>query len=152
MSTTLKLELGTLTTVLTTTNLSALANNALYLSGAYNNTQGNTGDGWPMARVTVAIEMNVAAAANTGVAIWFLKSDGTNTEAGGTSYTPLRNPDLTAPAPVDTTQRIQQFDVPIPVGNFYVLIKNNGTGQAFKTDTGGTGSFVAMTPITSQQI
>ena len=146
--------LGTETTLMSNSDLSAMANNALVLSSAYNNTQGQTGDGARFARLTVTLKMAVAATANTGFSIWFLKSQdgGTTYEAGGTGYTPLRTPDLVVPAPVDTTQRIVMIDAEIPAGYFKALMKNDGTGQALATDTTATGSKLTITPYTRQSI
>jgi hypothetical protein len=146
--------LGTETVLMTNTNLSALANNALFLSAAYNNTQGNTGDGYVLCRITATLTMAVAATANTGFSLWILKSQdgGTTYEAGGTGYTPLRLPDVVFPAPVDTTQRIVMRDVWLPAGFLEFLLKNDGTGQALKTDTGSTGSKLTVTPITVQMV
>jgi hypothetical protein len=155
MATTEKLLIGTESVLMTTTNLSALANNALFLSAAYNNVQaGGSGDGYTLCRVTCKLEMAVAATANTGVSVWFLKSQdgGTTYESGGTAYTPLRLPDLIIPAPVDTTQRITMRDVLMPCGFFKMLLKNDGTGQAFATDTASTGSQLSITPITRQSV
>jgi hypothetical protein len=154
-TTTEKLIIGTETVLMTPTNLSALANNALFLSAAYNNVQGGgAGDGYTLCRVKVAIEMAVAAAANTGVSVWFLKSQdgGTTYESGGTAYTPLRVPDLIIPAPVDTTQRFVMRDVLLPAGFVKVLLKNDATGQALATDTTATGSSLGITPITRQSV
>lgn len=146
--------LGTETVLLSNSDLSALANNALVLSSAYNNTQGNAGDGAPLCRITATLTMATAATANTGFSIWFLKSQdgGTTYEAGGSGYTPLRLPDLVIPAPVDTTQRIVMRDVPMPPGFFKVLIKNDGTSQALKTDTTSAGSKLTITPFTRQSV
>jgi hypothetical protein len=155
MATTEQLIIGTETVVMTATNLSALANNALFLSGDYNNVQaGGVGNGYTIGRIRVNIHMAVAATANTGASIWFLKSNdgGTTYEAGGTGYTPLRMPDLVIPAPVDTTQRIVMRDVLLPAGHFIVLLKNDGTGQAFATDTTSTGSSLGIVPISRQSV
>lgn len=147
--------LGTETVLMSNTNLSALANNALFLSAAYNNVQGGGGgDGYVLCRITVIITMAVAAAANTGFPIWILKSQdgGTTYEAGGTGYTPLRMPDLVCPAPVDTTQRVVMFDRYLPAGFIKALMKNDNTGQALKTDTSSAGSLVSITPISPQMV
>jgi hypothetical protein len=155
MATTEKLIIGAETVLATNTNLSALANNALFLSGVYNNVQGGgAGDGYTLARITATLSMAVAASANTGFPIWFLKSQdgGTTYESGDTAYTPLRAPDLVIPAPADTTQRFVMRDVIMPVGLFKVLIKNDGTTQALKTDTTATGSKLTIVPITRQSI
>lgn len=154
-TTTEKLIIGTETVLATNTNLSALANNALFLSSAFNNVQaGGGGDGYTLCRITATLTMAVAATANTGFSVWFLKSQdgGTTYESGGTAYTPLRLPDLVFPAPVDTTQRIVMRDVLMPAGFFEVLIKNDGTGQALKTDTASTGSKLTLVPITRQSV
>ena len=154
-TTTEKLAVGTETVLMTPTNLSALANNALFLSGAFNNVQGGGGgDGYTLCRVKAQIEMAVAATANTGVSVWFLKSQdgGTTYESGDTGYTPLRLPDLVIPAPVDTTPRTVMRDVPMLAGLFKVLLKNDATGQAFKTDAASTGSSLSITPMTRQSV
>lgn len=145
--------LGTETVLATNTNLSNLANNALFLSSPYNNVQaGGGGGGVTLCRITATITMAVAASASTGFSIWFLKSQdgGTTYESGSTSYTPGRIADLVIPAPVDTTQRIVMRDVLCPAGFFEVLIKNDGTGQATKTDTTSAGSKLTITPYTIQ--
>lgn len=147
--------LGAETTLMSNTDLSAMANNALVLSSAYNNVQGGGGgDGYVLCRVTATITMAVAATANTGFTIWFLKSQdgGTTYESGSTSYTPLRLPDLVIPAPVDTTQRVVMRDVPLPAGFLKALMKNDGTGQATKTDTTSAGSKLTIAPITRQAV
>jgi hypothetical protein len=154
-TTTEKLIIGTETILMTNTNLSALANNALFLSTAFNNVQGGGGgDGYTLCRMTCKIEMAIAATINTGVSIWFLKSQdgGTTFESGGTSYTPLRVPDLVIPAPVDTTQRVIMRDMFMPSGFFKALLKNDGTGQALATDTSATGSQLTITPVTRQSV
>lgn len=147
--------LGTESIVMTNTNLSALANNALFLSSAYNNVQGGGGgDGYVLCRVTATITMAVAASTATGFSIWILKSQdgGTTYEAGGTGYTPLRNPDLVIPAPVDTTQRVVMRDILLPAGFMKFLMKNDATGQALKTDATSAGSQLTVTPITYQAV
>jgi hypothetical protein len=147
--------LGTETILGTNTNLSALANNALFLSGDYNNVQaGGGGGGDVLCRLRAILTMAVAAAANTGFSVWFLKSvdGGTTWERGGTGYTPLRLPDCVFPAPVDTTQTEITRDVLCPAGHFKVLIKNDGTGQALKTDTTSAGSQLSIIPFTRQSV
>jgi hypothetical protein len=151
MATTEKLIIGTESTLATATNLASLANNTLFLSAAFNNVQaGGGGDGYAMCRVTMIITMAVAATANTGFPIWFIKSQdgGTSYESGDTGYTPLRLPDLVISAPVDTTQRTIMRDVLMPVGFFKTLLKNDGTGQALAA----FGSKLSITPITRQSV
>ena len=155
MATTEEWIIGTETVLMTNTNLSALANNTLFLSSAFNNVQaGGGGGGYTLCRITAILSMAVAATANTGISIWFLKSQdgGTTYESGGTGYTPLRLPDLVIPAPVDTTQRIIMRDVICPAGFCQVLLKNDGTGQALKTDVTSAGSKLTIVPITRQSV
>ena len=147
--------LGTETVVMSNSDLSGLANNALFLSAAYNNVQaGGGGGGSVLCRVTFTLTMAVAAAANTGFPFWVLKSPdgGTTYESGSTSYTPLRMPDCVCPAPVDTTQRVVAFDILLPAGFVKFLLKDDATGQALKTDTSSTGSKVTVTPYTRQMV
>lgn len=146
-------SLGTQTILGTNTQLSALANNALFLSADYNNVQGGAaGNGYQMCRLEAILTMATGATANTGFSVWFLKlsGDGTTYERGGTGYTPLTRPDCVFPAPTDTTQTPEFIDIPMPAGHFKVLIKNDGTGQALKTDVTSAGSQLAITPYTGQ--
>ena len=155
MATTEEWIIGTETVLMTNTNLSALANNTLFLYSAFNNVQsGGGGSGYTLCRITAILSMAVAATANTGISIWFLKSQdgGTTYESGGTGYTPMRLPDLVIPAPVDTTQRIIMRDVICPAGFCQVLLKNDGTGQALKTDVTSAGSKLTIVPITRQSV
>jgi hypothetical protein len=157
MATTTELygALGTQTILMTNTNLSALANNALFLSADYNNVQGGGGGGGDvMCRLEAILTMATGATANTGFSVWFLKQSGdaSTYERGGTGYTPLTRPDAVFPAPTDTTQTPEYIDVPMPAGHFKVLLKNDGTGQALKTDTAATGSQLSITPYTRQNV
>jgi hypothetical protein len=147
--------LGTETVLVSNTNFSNLLNNALVLSGDFNNVQGGGGgDGYVLCRVRLIITMATGAAANTGFPIWFLKSAdaGTTWERGGTSYTPLRMPDVVFPAPTDTTQTEISRDVLLPAGHLKALLKNDGTGQATKTDVTSAGSQLSIIPITRQMV
>ena len=146
--------LGAETVLATNTNLSALANNARFLSASYNNVQGGGGGGGSIkGMLTFTCTMAVAATANTGFDIYILKSQdgGATYERGGTGYTPALTALVgTFVAPTDTTQSPMMMIVDLPPGLFEVLIVNNGTGQALKTDTGATGSKLTLTPYTDQ--
>lgn len=156
MSTTEKwAALGTEIVAVANAGLSGLANNALVLSSAINNVQGGGGgDGYALCRITATVTMAAAAAVNTGLSLWFVKSQdgGTTYESGDAGYTPLRMPDLIIPAPVDTTQRIVMRDVMCPAGLFKILVKNDGTGQSLKTDATPAGSKLTLTPFTRQSV
>lgn len=148
-------SLGTQIVVMSNTNLSALANNAGFLSNAVNNVQGGgQGGGSLMCRLEAVLTMAVAASANTGFYVWFLKlsSDGTTYERGGTGYVPLTQPVAIFPAPVDTTQTPEFYDIPAPAGIFKVLMYNTATGQALKTDTTSAGSQLALSFFTPQSV
>ena len=147
--------LGTETVLISNTAFSALANNALVVSADYNNVQaGGGGGGDVLCRLRFICSMAVAAAANTGFSVWFLKSSdgGTTWEAGGTAYTPLRLPDCVFPAPVDTTQREISRDILCPAGHWKLLVKNDGTSQSTKTDTTSAGSQISVIPFTRQSV
>jgi len=130
MATTEKLLLGVQTSLLTT-GLDSLANNSLAISNTFDNTQGQTGDGYTLCDLELVVTYGVAPTAGTGVSVWFLSTqDGTNFEDGGTSTTPARSPDVVIPvAAVTTAQRIIRRAV-MPWGRVKVLAKNDGTGQA----------------------
>ena len=123
---TIKQAYGTISGILTT-ELNSMANNALVLSSETSLT--NTD--YLECDMEMVFTFGVAPTAYTGFAIWFLrKADGTNYEDGGTSVTPSRNPDLVIPVrAVTTAQRICVLGY-LPPGNFKILIKNDGTGQA----------------------
>jgi hypothetical protein len=123
--------LGSQTSVLTT-ELNSLANNALNISAAFDNTYGAAGNGYVLADVELVVQFGTNPTAGTGIAVWFLQSqDGTNYEDGDASTTPARRPDLVIPVrAVTTAQRIIRR-VNLPPGKLKVLAKNDGTGQAF---------------------
>lgn len=139
--------LGTETTLI---SAATVANNANNLSADYNNTVGNTGDGYTAMRVKASIQMATGGTANTAMSVWFLKSsdNGVTFEAGdATPYTPSRMPDLIFPIPVpnDTTARISARDVMAPAGHFKVLARNEGTGVSMTLT-------LTVTPITRQSV
>ena len=123
---TIKQAYGTIASILTT-ELNAMANNALVLSAATSLTETN----YLECDVEAYFTFGVAPTSGTGFSVWFLRTaDGTNYEDGGVSVTPSRAPDLVIPArAVATAQRVivQGY---VPPGNFKVLIKNDATGQA----------------------
>lgn len=131
MATTEKYLLGSQTSLLTT-GLNSLANNAQALSAAFDNTQGQTGDGYTLCDVELVVTYGSAPTANTGVSVWFLGTqDGTNYEDGdATPIQPARLPDVVFPLrAVTTAQRIIRR-VWLPWGLMKALLRNDGTGQA----------------------
>ena len=148
MATTEKYLLGSQTTLLST-GLNSLANDALAISSAFDNTQGQAGDGYTLCDLELVVTYGTAPTANTGVSVWFLGSqDGTNYEDGGTSVTPARMADVVLPLLASTSaQRIVQRVV-LPAGLLKVLAKNDGTGQAMAA----SGNTLKIRPITLQGV
>lgn len=135
MSTTEKYVLGSQTTLLST-GLNSLANNALAVSSAYDNTQGAAGDGYTLCDVELVVTYGVAPTANTGCTLWLLGTqDGTNYEDGDASTTPARLPDAVFPLRAVTTAQRVIRRVWLPWGASKALLKNDGTGQAMASSS-----------------
>lgn len=148
MATVEKWLLGAISTLLST-GLNSLANNALAVSATFDNTVGQTGDGYTLCDVELVVTYGTAPTANTGVSVWFLGNpDGTNFEDGGTSVTPGRLPDVVFPVrAVTTAQRITRR-VWLPWGQLQALLKNDGTGQAMAA----TANTLKIRPVTREAV
>src|SRR6266446_4054145 len=97
--------LGTQTSLLTT-ELNSLANNAFTVaSAAFNNTIGQTGDGYIACDIEGVFVFAANPTANTGVLIWFIMApDGTNYENTPTASITLgRAPDVVLPVTAGQT-------------------------------------------------
>ena len=105
---------------------------------------------YPEADFELVITYGSAPTANTVLECWILAEiDGTNYEDGSTSSAPARMPDFwfTLKA-VTTTQRQIWKSVPLPAGNFKVLMIAATTGQTSSSsgntlkmrETTGTGN------------
>lgn len=148
MATTEKYLLGSATTLMST-DLNSLANNALVLGSAFDNTQGQAGDGYTLCDVQLTVTFGSAPMANTGVPVWFLAAlDGTNYEDGSSSVTPSRFPDVVFPVRAVTTQQIITRRISLPWGLMKPLPKNDGTGQAFAS----SGNTLKIRPVTRQGV
>lgn len=143
MATTEKYLLGSQTTLLST-ELNALANNGTALGAAFDNTQGQAGDGYALCDVELVVTYGTGPTSNTGVSLWFLGSqDGTAYEDGDNSTTPGRAPDVVFPLrSVTTAQRVVRRAW-LPWGKFKPLAKNDGTGQAMAA----TANTVKVRPV-----
>lgn len=143
-----KYLLGSLASLLTT-SLNSLANNALAISSLYDNTQGQTGDGYTICDLELVVTYGSAPTANTGVTLWILASaDGTTYEDGDASTTPARLPETVFPLrAVTSAQRIIRR-VALPPGKLKFLVKNDGTGQ----DIAASGNTLKIRPVTRQSI
>lgn len=131
----------------------ALANAQNALGPVYNNVQGGGGgDGYPYARLKFIQTFTVAAAVNTALLCWFLKSSDVNLTyedgATGAGYTPIRDPDFTIRAIPETGQaRTIEKDVLLPANFLKLLVRNPvETGQAL------TALTVTLTPFTKQSV
>lgn len=144
--------LGSVTTLITTGG--TVANNTLAIGSAFNNTVGQTGDGYTLCDLEFVGAYSVAPTANSGLTFWFLMSqDGTNYEdgdgasGGGGDVVPARAPDVVFPLrAVTTSQRIIR-QARLPWGLWKPLLRNDATGQTL-----GTGATVKIRPVTPEGV
>lgn len=151
MSATEKILIVSGPTTLLSTELNSLANNALAIvSSAFDNTQAATGDGSLACYLELLVTFGTAPTANTGISIWFLRTvdGGTNFEDGGTSLTPVRGFDTSIGVAASTSAQRLIKEVKLPAGKFKLLLKNDGTGQAFAA----SGNTIRMTTYTYQAV
>jgi hypothetical protein len=141
-----KYRLGVATTLLSS-GLDGLGQGHTALSGEFDNTQGQSGDG--AALCDVELVWGYGAAISTGsVTAWFLGSlDGTSYEdgtAGTPGTTPARAPDVVfVPRYSVTTPQRQVQRVVLPAGKFKVLVKNDQASQAFAA----AGNTLKLRPV-----
>lgn len=149
MATVQKYLLSGSVTSLITTGLNSLANNSLAISSAFDNTVGQTGDGYTFCDIELVVTYGTNPGANTACSLWFLQSqDGTNYEDGGTSITPARAADVVFPVLVSTSAQRIIRRVLLPWGLTKVLLKNDGTGQAMAA----SGNTLKIRPVTAQGV
>jgi hypothetical protein len=126
-------------TVVTGTNLNALANNALVLGAAFSNVTGDgQGGGFRYGRVKFHSD-SLTVTAGGIIDGWFLTaSDGTVYEQGGTSVTPLRQPDFQMPAVAQTAALDLEQWVVMPIcATIKCLLRNNALGAALAANANG---------------
>lgn len=147
MAVTEKYLLGSVTTLMST-GLNSLASNGLVLGSAFDNTQGQAGDGATLCDLELVVTYGTNPTANTGCSVWFLQSqDGTNYEDGDASTTPGRNPDVVFPLrAVTSAQRIIRR-VWMPWGLTKPLIRNEA-GQAMAS----SGNTLKIRPVDYQGV
>ncbi len=144
-----KLKLGTNSSLMTT-ELNALGTATMVAaSSAFNNTQGQTGDGYTMALLTLKVDYVSAPTANTAVSIWFLRSNdgGTTFEDGSASLQPARPFDGQFAVTATTAAQVLMCEVRLPPGVWKPLVRND-TGQAFPA----TGSTLEIYPYTAEMV
>lgn len=136
--------------VLMSGELGSLANNAVAVGPAFNNSQGNAGSGFMYADVQLEAIFAGSPAANTGVNLYFLESqDGVNFENLTVSgLVPNRAPDLVFPVYQIANPSGQRINLltQLPWGTWKPMIYNNGTGQAFIAQS----SVLSIRPATIQ--
>jgi hypothetical protein len=143
---------ATITTLIT--GGSALGNNALAIGSAYDNTVGQTGDGSTLCDLEFSGTFSVAPAANTGIPVWFLRSqngtnyeDGDGTVGGSADTTPARAPDVVIPLRAVTSAQLVSKSTVLPWGKWKPLAKNDGTGQSL-----GSGFTIKVRPVTRESV
>lgn len=142
MATTLEWKTGTIATLLST-ELNSLANNALALGSAYDNSTNLD----TMGEIELAITYGSAPTASTGWSVWFLRDiDGTNYEYS--AATPARAPDVVLPVVATTSAQKVTRRCIIPPGTFKALAKNDGTGQSAPA----SGTTIKIKPLTLQSV
>lgn len=141
-----RLAIGSQTTLLSTA--ATLTNNSAALSSAYNNTTGQTGDGYSRGNFTLNATWASAPTAGTALSCWLLKSNdlagGTYEDGDGTPTTPARAADFVIPVRAVTTAQVVQILADLVPGLFKLLAKNDGTGQTISS-----GWTITLTPTTA---
>jgi hypothetical protein len=135
---------------LLSTELNSLANNALAIGSAFDNTVGQTGDGYTLCDIELVTgTWGGAPSLGTCISLWFLQTqDGTNYEDGDASTTPARMPDVILPLrTVSTAQRVIKRAL-VPWGKFKPLAKNDATAQTMNA----TGNTIKIRMITRQSV
>lgn len=134
---------GTYSTLLTSSELTGLTTGTGVLGGTI---QTNNKDQY--AHVEIQMLSTGALANGDSLSVyWITAADNTNYEDGSASVTPARAADLVIPvrAITNTSQRVTMKNVPIPGGNFKVLLINQ---LSTKLDT--TSNILSFRPVNDQ--
>ena len=123
---------GSVSTIVST-ELNSLANNSQVVSSVAGSSGVITVPTQPQLRVELFVTFGTAPTAGTTILVWFLQTidGGTTYEDGSSTVTPTRNADVIFTVNAITTGQHLQKIVDTPISNFKVLVKNNGTTQAF---------------------
>lgn len=123
---------GSVSTIVST-ELNSLANNSQVVSSVAGSSGVITVPAQPQLRVELFVTFGTAPTAGTTILVWFLQTidGGTTYEDGSSTVTPTRNADVIFTVNAITTGQHLQKIVDTPISNFKVLVKNNGTTQAF---------------------
>lgn len=142
-----KILLASQTTLLST-GLDSLSNNALCtLGAAFDNTIGQTGDGYTLCDVELILA-SMTAAANSSINVWFIQAhDGTTYE--DSTATIARPPDVVIPLRAITgAQRVVVKGIELPPGKFKPIALNNATGAALAS----SGNTIKIRPYTREYV
>ena len=136
---TLEGKVGNNATIVSGSNLNALASGSLVLSAAFSNVNGDAaGEGYRYAVAKLHID-SMAVSAGGVVDGGFLRaSDGSVYEQGGTSVTPNRPPDFVFTPVVQTAAIDLEQVVSVPVcATIKCLLRNNALGATTPANTNG---------------
>lgn len=126
-------------TVVSGANLNALASGSLVLSAAFSNVQNDSaGTGMVDALCQVHID-SMAVSAGGQILIWFLAApDGSTYSQGGTSVTPLGNPDVIFTPVVQTAAIDITIPCQVPIcATIKALLKNSSLGATTPANANG---------------
>jgi len=135
----------------TTTNLltpnSVASNGYTAASATYNNTIGQTGNGYLYCRFEAILTFAAAPTANSAVYIWILESlDGTTFADTPTASIITSSPSLTIPVTSGQVGTRQAVSVRCPNGQFKIAAQLNNTGQT----TTASGNIIRLVQYTIQ--
>jgi hypothetical protein len=142
MATTLKYLNDQSPTLLLSTHLNSLANNAIATGVPFSNTTNQ----YIMANLELFVNFTTGPTASTAVSVWFLQNImGSGYEAGAPGVTPTRLPDAVLPVfpNANSGQRLVA-QVLLPPGELLPCLKNDSTGQSF----GSANNYLAIKPFT----
>lgn len=119
-----KFILGTPSALVSSVSLATTANS---LGSAFDNTDGQTGNGYTLCDLEATITINSGTpAANTSITVWFLMTqNGSTYEDGSSSITPGRTPDVVFPLRASSSTQVVSRRVFMPWGVFKPLVKND---------------------------
>jgi hypothetical protein len=138
-------EQGTTTDLLLPNSLASNAYTAV--SATYNNTVGQTGNGYLYCRFEAILAFPASPSAGAAVYIWVLESlDGSNFATTPTATITTGAPTLAIPITTGTgvTGTRNTVTIRCPPGSFRIVAQLNGTGQT----TNGTGNTIRLRQFT----
>jgi hypothetical protein len=138
-------------TIISGANLNGLTSGSSVLGSAFSNIQGDSaGLGYRRGRAKLHID-SMAVSSGGSVQLWFLTaSDGSVYDQGGTSVTPLRQPDVTFVPVVQTAAVDIELPCQVPIcATIKCLLKSASLGA---TTPANTNAYVKMYYDTDQLV